>query len=321
MNNQASNEINVSEPITSLEHFPSLSEVSNKSRKTPRVSQIIEYSRFDREEFMNEQIPKKEKIHICKSIKEGGNCSYGKRCNSAHFLDELITKDCGFKDKCRKVKIFKDKVKNNDSKDICNFIHPSEDIDMYLERIGVDKEMLKRPEKNQEDSYFTKMCNSFFDKKECENKEECKYAHSTEQLKVYPCHFKGKCYLVVKNSDGNYIKAEGCQKLCYFLHDDEKLENYENRVINNMKKRETKVREPRETKVREPKSKDSMRQRFDKVTENFWDSKENEGRNTSRSPKDKDKDGIVLNVPVNMAMDMLDALLKSGNKNVQLNTY
>lgn len=303
-NNQATNEMYESETIDSLEHFPSLSEVSNKSRKTPRVAEIIESSRFNRDEF-NERMPRREKIHICKSIKEGGNCSYGKRCNSAHFLDELVTKDCGFKDKCRKVKVFKNNVKNNDDKDICNFIHPSEDIDMYLDRIGINKESLKRPEKNPEDYYYTKMCNSFFDEKECENKEECKYAHSTEQLKVSSCHFKGKCYLVVKNSDGEYIQAEGCKKLCYFLHEGENMENYETRVLKNMKK----------PQPREAKPGDNMRKRFDKVNNTILRTPK------SRSPLDKSENPIVLNVPVEDAVNMLEALLKSGNKNVQLNTY
>lgn len=321
MNTQTSNEVYLPiEPINSLEHFPCLSEANNMKRKTPRVSQIIEYSRFNNEEYMNEKIPKREKIHICKSIKEGGECSYGNRCNSAHFLDELVIKECGFKDKCRKIKIFKDNIKNNDPKNICNFIHPSENTDMYFERIGIDKDSLKRPEKNPEDSYFTKMCNSFFDKKECENKEKCKYAHSLEQLKVFPCHFKDKCYLVVKNEDENYVQAEGCHKLCFFKHEGETMENYETRVIKNMKKPST--REPRENKP-----KDDMRKRFDKVTENFWGSLEapKSSRNTSRnaSPKggESDKEGVVLNVPAHMAIDMLDVLLKSGNKNVKLNTY
>ena len=304
------NEVYVAtEPINSLEHFPSLSEVNNKKRTTPRVAKIIDLS--NRDEFMNEQIPRREKIHICKSVKEGGNCSYGKRCNSAHFIDELVTKDCGFKDRCRKVKIFKDNIKNNDPLDICNFIHPNEDIDMYLSRIGVNKDSLKRPEKNPEESHFTKMCNSFFDKKECENKDDCKYAHSAEQLKVFPCHFKAKCYLVVKNPEGNYVQAEGCKKLCYFQHEGETINNYEIRVINNMKKPVS----------REYKTKDNMRKRFDKVIENFWESSDEKSKSSNETDKEEGEDKIVLNVPVNMAMDTLDALLKSGNKNVQLNTY
>ena len=305
-NNQATKEMyEISEPINSLEHFPSLSEVSNKLRKTPRVAEIIQSSRFNINEF-NERIPRREKIHVCKSIKEGGNCSYGKRCNSAHFLDELVTKDCGFKDKCRKVKIFKNKLTNNDNEDICNFIHPSEDVDMYLQRIGINKESIKRPEKNPEDSYCTKMCNSFFDKKECEN-EECKYAHSTEQLKVSPCHFKEKCYLVIKNLDGEYIQAEGCKKLCYFLHEGENMENYETRVVNNMKKPQPRDPQPRK--------------KFDKVNENIISNlRVLKNRSTNDSTNDSENP-VVLNVPVESAVDMLQALLKSGTKNVQLNTY
>ena len=299
------------EPITSLEHFPCLSEINNKKRTTPRVSEIIGSSRFNIDDFTNDRIQKREKIHICKSIKEGGECSYGNRCNSAHFIDELVVKECGFKDRCNKIKVFKDSIKNIDPKNPCCFIHPGEDKEMLITRLGFDKNIMERPTKSVEDSYCTKLCNSFFSGTECPNKDICKYAHGLRELKVPICHFKDKCYLIVKNEGGKYIKAEGSKKICFFMHTDETMENYEERVIKNIRKQEFK---------KELKPKDNMRNRFDKGTENFWDSKI-KSPVRSESPKENPEDKIVLNVPVDMAIDMLDSLLKSGNKNVQLNTY
>ena len=281
--------ITSSEPINSIEHFPNLSEVNNKKRQTPKVKETI-----SRDDGMfwdsisdSSKILKREKNYICKFILKGEECPYGKRCNCAHFKEELVIRNCSFGDRCNKIKILKSgKLKNLNSTS-CMFQHPSESVEEYYERFGVKPGMMEKPVVDPVTFHYTKMCNSYFDKVECESKDECTYAHTVEQLKITPCNFKERCIHVFKDSNGEYTMASGTKKICRFLHPEETRENYTKRVVSFMKRTEIPSKE--ENKI------------IDKVINS--------------------KDPMVITVPENLAKEMMEALLASGKKNVEVKTY
>lgn len=292
--------ITSTEPIRSLEHFPTLSEAKkNFKRSTPKVLESSGVSEmfWDGDSDYN-KFEKKQKNYICRNILKGEECPYGRRCNAAHFKTDLVIKKCGFGDRCNKIKITKiGGVKNVTlSGPSCMFIHPSETEEQYFLRLGVKEGMLEKPVIDPVNFHFTKMCNSYFDKIECQAKDACTYAHTIDQLKINPCNFKQGCIHVTKDEKGEYKITEGTQKICRFIHPEETRENYAKRVVSNLKRYEVKT--PSEKSV-------SPSAVEDKIIEKVL---------TSEEP-------IVLNVPKSVAEEMVQALLASGKKNVHVKTY
>jgi hypothetical protein len=78
------------------------------------------------------------KTRMCKSIEGGFPCSHGEKCRFAHSLEELVTRNCIFKDNCRFVKFKNGKLVNNES-NICMNKHPHENQDEFMERTGLVK--------------------------------------------------------------------------------------------------------------------------------------------------------------------------------------
>ena len=76
------------------------------------------------------------KTRMCDSVKEKKNCRHGKACRFAHSLEELVTRDCFFKNECRFVRFERDKLVNN-GRDICRNKHPHETENEFIERVGL----------------------------------------------------------------------------------------------------------------------------------------------------------------------------------------
>ena len=76
------------------------------------------------------------KTRMCDSVKEKKTCRHGKACRFAHSLEELVTRDCFFKNECRFVRFERDKLVNN-GRDICRNKHPHETENEFIERVGL----------------------------------------------------------------------------------------------------------------------------------------------------------------------------------------
>ena len=148
MRNQNMNSWNQYETVSnamSESEFPSLSELStDKQRKTSNKRNVIKlvvplktYKDELRDKYSDAR-PASEnlKTRMCNSVEKNEICLHGERCRFAHSLEELVTRDCHFKDKCRFVKNKSGKLVN-DGDNICRNKHPQESQDDFLRRIGL----------------------------------------------------------------------------------------------------------------------------------------------------------------------------------------
>ena len=78
------------------------------------------------------------KTRMCNSVEKKENCRHGKGCRFAHSLEELVTRNCFFKDECRFVRFENGKLVNN-GRDICRNKHPHESQDEFIERVGLSQ--------------------------------------------------------------------------------------------------------------------------------------------------------------------------------------
>ncbi len=76
------------------------------------------------------------KTRMCNSVEKNETCRHGERCRFAHSLEELVTRNCFFKDECRFVRFENGKLVNN-GRDICRNKHPHESKDEFMERVGL----------------------------------------------------------------------------------------------------------------------------------------------------------------------------------------
>ena len=75
---------------------------------------------------------------MCNSIDKNEVCRHGELCRFAHSLEELVIRDCNFKDKCRFVRIKSGKLVN-DGENICRNKHPQESQDDFIRRSGLSR--------------------------------------------------------------------------------------------------------------------------------------------------------------------------------------
>ena len=144
---------------------------------------------------------------LCKSI--FNECSDGRfichynNCNFAHSLEELTPLPCKFMNSCRMYR--------------CEFIHPEESKEFWVDRQGLNylRDRISETEKVEKDKTRTKLCNSVVnEEKTCFNKE-CSYAHSLEGkdgIRFIDCNFGIKCKKPRHN--------------CKYKHEDETKEQY-----------------------------------------------------------------------------------------------
>ena len=169
----------------------------------------------------------------CKSVLQGNVCPYKHKCKFAHFQEEWNIKDCLNGRRCNRVK--GDKCRRNvDSKNICLYLHPHEDLDMFFFRLKVDFTKFKKPtdEDINMNKHFTKMCDSYFLGVPCMNNASgklCTYAHQIDELVVRECMFKNKCNFVSCGDDSRYTTKD--HTICMYSHPDETVDNYVSRVI------------------------------------------------------------------------------------------
>ncbi len=74
---------------------------------------------------------------MCISVVKGFVCKYKKECRFAHSLDELVIRNCPFKDNCRLIKFNKNSKIINVGSMTCMNKHPGENQDEFIERTGL----------------------------------------------------------------------------------------------------------------------------------------------------------------------------------------
>ena len=127
----------------SMNEFPSLSDA--KQTKTSGKKNVIKlvvplktYKDELREKYTASRLVLEEnlKTRMCNSLDTNEVCRHGEECRFAHSLEELVIRDCHFKDKCRFVKIKSGKLVNEGS-NTCRNKHPQESQDDFIKRTGL----------------------------------------------------------------------------------------------------------------------------------------------------------------------------------------
>lgn len=183
---------------------------------------------------------------------------------------------------------------------------------------------------------FTRPCNSLIKGEKCEKGLDCTYAHSTGQLKLTKCHFGSNCKNVISGSD--CVENANTGKVCSFLHEPvETVNMYCKRVygFDDAKPHEVVKSEvvPTAPKIVSKtfntfKTLNANAKPFKEIMAD--ESKERESKNiktdvtipssvTSSVASSDDK--IVVDVPKDMAMQMLEMLVKSGKTNIELRIH
>jgi hypothetical protein len=187
---------------------------------------------------------------------------------------------------------------------------------------------------------FTRPCNSLVKGEKCEKGLDCTYAHSTGQLKLTKCHFGSNCKNVISGSD--CIENANTGKVCSFLHEPiETVNMYCKRVYgfddakpHEVVKSEVVLTTPKTAPKTAPKTSPKTFNTFKTLNANAKpfkeimadESKERESKNiktdvTIPSSVTSSDDKIVVDVPKDMAMQMLEMLVKSGKTNIELRIH
>ena len=131
--------------------FPSLSESStDKQKKTKRnVIKLVIPLKTYKEELSDKYREARHatenlKTRMCNSLEKNETCLHGEECRFAHSLEELVTRDCHFKNKCRFVRIKSGKLVNDGDK-ICRNKHPQESQDDFITRTGLSYLNTEKP--------------------------------------------------------------------------------------------------------------------------------------------------------------------------------
>ena len=121
-----------------MNEFPSLSEKKTGKKKVIKlVVPLKTYKDELREKYAKSQ-PDLEnfKTRMCNSLDTNQLCRHGEECRFAHSLEELVIRDCRFKNECRFVKIKSGKIVN-DGSNTCRNKHPQESKDDFIKRTGL----------------------------------------------------------------------------------------------------------------------------------------------------------------------------------------
>ena len=127
-----------------MSDFPSLSEASTEKQKKTRgkitlVLPLKTYKDELREKYTKTySATENHKTKMCNSLDKNVLCWHLENCLFAHDLEELVIRDCHFKDKCRFIKLKNGKLLNDGSKTCCNK-HPQESKDDFINRTGLSK--------------------------------------------------------------------------------------------------------------------------------------------------------------------------------------
>ncbi len=115
---------------------------TEKPRKTSGKKNVIKlvvplktYKDELREKY-SRPAPENRNTRMCSSLDKNEVCPYGDTCYFAHSLEELVIRDCHFKDNCRFVKIKSGKLVNDES-NICRNKHTQESKEDFIKRTGL----------------------------------------------------------------------------------------------------------------------------------------------------------------------------------------
>ena len=103
-----------------------------------------------RESLAQRSVSENFKTRMCNSVDTNQPCFHGDECKFAHCLEELVTRDCNFKDKCRFVK-FKGGKLFNEGSNVCRNKHPQEDKDNFIKRTGLSRYKTTAPKHEEID--------------------------------------------------------------------------------------------------------------------------------------------------------------------------
>jgi hypothetical protein len=136
-----------------MNEFPSLSDASTvKQTKTSGKKNVIKlvvplktYKDELREKYTTSRpVLENFKTRMCNSLDTNEVCRHGEECRFAHYLEELVIRDCHFKDKCRFVKIKSGKLVN-DGSNTCRNKHPQESQEDFIKRTGLSHYKTRAP--------------------------------------------------------------------------------------------------------------------------------------------------------------------------------
>jgi len=129
-----------------MNEFPSLSEKKTGKKKVIKlVVPLKTYKDELREKYAGSK-PTLEnfKTRMCNSLDTDKPCFHGDQCKFAHSLEELVTRDCNYRDKCRFVKFKSGKLVNEGS-NVCRNKHPDENQDNFIKRTGLSRYKTNAP--------------------------------------------------------------------------------------------------------------------------------------------------------------------------------
>ena len=188
----------------------------------------------------------------CATWIDGTRCNR-RGCTYAHSEKELKIIECNFKN-CNMV-IEENKYFLNKNIDrICSKIHMNETTGNFLERLGVKKtkkipreliyalsllpkekyiefdgvkyfgEILSTKKEEPKKKEKTQMCRSVKEKTKCPHNNNCRYAHTFDELVVATCGFNEKCRVIQKDDNGYYTNLTN-GKVCGYRHPGETKNN------------------------------------------------------------------------------------------------
>ena len=175
----------------------------------------------------------------------------------------------------------------------------------------------------------TKMCNSVNSGEQCKWGSRCSYAHSSQELCPIACNFGARCCNIIPPASRNdiYINNPRSTRMCNFIHPDEAISNYEERLSNI--KRDgyvTPCQSPRRSVTTPPPA--PMRPKLKTSLKSHMRDASTSGIELQVDiPRlllldDEQDDGkIVIHVPENMAIEMLRTALKNGKTNIEIRTH
>ena len=121
------------------------------------------------------------------------------------------------------------------------YIHPEQKAVPCIHREPKIQEEKKETQETREHTHSntkTKLCESVYTGNPCRHKNNCRFAHSLDEINILECPFGNRCGFV-QNRRGVFFNSEG--KFCKFIHPEETRENYFSRNGIVVKKAEPKA--------------------------------------------------------------------------------
>jgi len=130
--------------------FPSLSTERKSSGKKNVIKLVVPLKTYKdelREKYESRPVMENRKTRMCDSIGKNEICRHGNHCDFAHSLEELVIRDCHYKDRCCFVNNKNGKLVNYGIK-TCMNKHPMESRDEFIKRTGLSHYKTKHVEIN-----------------------------------------------------------------------------------------------------------------------------------------------------------------------------